>query len=366
MKHFLNQWEVYLLSGIILLSAFVYRDSFNARFFQDDRIAMDMAGSGNWLATVPDVYHYRPVSIQLFYGLSRNLFGLNPIGYHLAEFAAYSLTVVVVYLLLKKILKSREKAMTGTFVYALNVSLFGNFFWIATSYFSLGALFYFLAAYLYLKPGIAATVATFLVTILAIFSNELALTLPFIFLVLSWHFGSWSKRLVGSFVLAGFYFVAKLKIIGLPRVSDYSYSLSGRVLVTARWYLFRGLNLPEGVRFEAGNVILWLFLVLIFLMTIGLMRYFSLRQPHARILLLSGVWFIVAAAPFYFLPNHMSSYYLTMALFGPALFVGEIVSESWLRATVLPVYLWLTIVGLEFLSRTHWIILKNTGPIGKF
>ena len=366
MKNLLNRWELCLLGGIILLSAFVYRNSFSSRFFQDDRIAMDMANSGDWLATVPGVNHYRPVTIQLFYGLSQNFFGLNPLGYHLVEFIAYCLTIVVIYFLLKKILKDPGKAMTGTFVYALNVSLFGNFYWIATSYFSIGALFFFAASYLYLRSGKAAAALTLLTLAIAILSNELALTLPFIFLALSWYFGFRPKRLIGSFALAGLYFFAKLKLIGMPQVSDYSYSFNSQVLATARWYFLRAFNLPEGVRFSADPLIPGLFLVFLILIAVAIGHYFFREGTRIKVFLLAGAWFGAAALPFFFLPMHMSAYYLTMALFSPALLAGEVISVGWLRAITLPVYLWLTVAGLEFLSRTHWIILKNTGPIGKF
>lgn len=85
-----------------------------------------------------------------------------------------------------------------------------------------------------------------------------------------------------------------------------------------------------------------------------------------KIILFGSAFFIFSALPFFFLPKHMSSYYLTIALFGPALIFGKSVKGRKLTILICLCYLLITILGLKFLSQTHWIILKNTGPIGKF
>lgn len=87
---------------------------------------------------------------------------------------------------------------------------------------------------------------------------------------------------------------------------------------------------------------------------------------NVKLILFGAAFFVLSALPFFFLPNHMSSYYLTMALFGPALIFGKFIQGKKLTILVCLGYLLLTILGLKFLSHTHWIILKNTGPIGKF
>lgn len=89
-------------------------------------------------------------------------------------------------------------------------------------------------------------------------------------------------------------------------------------------------------------------------------------MKNIKLILFGGAFFVLSAMPFFFLPNHMSSYYLSMALFGPALIAGEILKGRKLIILFCLLYLLLTLLGLNFLSQTHWIILKNTGPIGKF
>lgn len=87
---------------------------------------------------------------------------------------------------------------------------------------------------------------------------------------------------------------------------------------------------------------------------------------NLKLILFGAAFFVFGALPFFFLPNHMSAYYLTIALFGPALIAGNVIKSKKLIILFFLGYLLLTIFGLQFLSATHWIILKNTGPIGKF
>ena len=140
---------------LILLTAAVYRDSFTSRFFQDDKILLGIARSGSPFAVIPN-FPYRPVSQELFYLVSSKLFGLDPLGYHLVLFAFFAGTVILIYKLADKLLESNRKAILAAFFYALNISLFAEFFWIATSYFSIGAFSLMLSLFLSLSVFLSA------------------------------------------------------------------------------------------------------------------------------------------------------------------------------------------------------------------
>lgn len=235
--------------------------------------------------------------------------------------------------------------------------------------------------------------------ILALLSNEIALALPLIFF--SWKVLENFRSLSSSFLLLGFlelwqsrrrilqrnliiffakalqkllewgrkdklwFFFSSLPLvlmvrmmIGWHKADDYTLSLN--FLPVLRWYFFRALNLPEGM--DRAEVILYfLFLMFILVLVLGLWENF---EP--RVVALGIMFFVFGALPFYFLPYHMSSYYLTMAMFGPALIYTQAFRDEKMLLVAGVIYLALTIYGLDFLSRTHWIILKNTGPIGKF
>lgn len=351
----MQNWLKILL--ILILTAGVYRDSFTARFFQDDKVLLALSQQNNWFAPVPN-FPYRPVSIQFFYFLGRTFSGFDPLGYHLLLFGAFALTLVVGFNLGKILLKDETRAVMAVFFYALNVSLFANFYWVATSYFVLGTLFFLSALYFYLQPGLKSLLLALFFFLLALGSNEIAFVFPAVALVVSWYLRQFSSRLWLFLSVDLALFFSRLFLVGLPKAADYTIQINGQFFATFRWYILRVLDLPEGIRFSGNYFLIGLFIL--FLLSI------FLAKINWRLLFFALGWFFLAALPFYFLPGHMSAYYLTLALFGPALFLGGIFGKSKLMFWAMGIYLVLTVVGLDFLARSHWIILKNTGPIGKF
>lgn len=350
---------------IIVLTAFVYRDSFTSRFFQDDSLLLKMAQTTPIFTPISN-FPYRPVAIQLFYGSAFNIFGLNPTGYHTILFLAFCATIYFVYLIAKELLGKSDPAIITAFFYALNISTFANFYWIANSYFSLGALFFFATIYFYLRNGRLPLILFYLSFILTLGSNELAITIPILLAIISWYQNKWRNRLFVLGLLDVVLFLVRYFFVGLPQNSAYSIEVNTKVFSTFRWYILRAINLPEGIRFSSDPSILILFAIFILVFLVSLIKYFKGKKINCRLFVLSGTWFIVAALPFYFLPNHMSSYYLTMAIFGSALLLGEILKDKKTLIFITLIYFLLTARGLDFLSKTHWIILKNTGPIGSF
>lgn len=353
MKHlkYMKKWLKILL--LVLIVGAVYRDSFTSAFFQDDKILLGLANTGNPFRIIAN-FPYRPISQEIFYRLNYLAFGLNPTGYHLALFAFFVGSLVLIYKL--------SRSFLAVFFYALNISLFANFYWIATSYFTIGAFFFFLTQYFYVRKKALLTTITF---ILAMGSNEIAFVLPIVFLAINWLENSWPKWFWGFVISLPILFWLRI-LIGLPQAQDYTLAVSGSAISTFRWYLIRVLNLPEGIQRISTPIIFGLFGVVVAVLGFSLIRYLLTKDKNIKLLLFGGVYFVLATLPFFFLPNHMSAYYLTISLFGPALIVGEVVKGKKLVTIFCVCYLLLTILGLEFLSQTHWIIRKNTGPIGKF
>lgn len=339
---------------VIVILALVYGPSFTSPFFQDDATLLDIAKNYSPFSPIAS-FPYRPVSINLFYSLSYRAFGMNPLGYHLVLFAAMAITVLLVFVIARRLL-DKNKALVAAFFYAFNISLFANFYWIAVSYFSLGALFFFAAVYFYLEER---KILLYLSFLLALGSNEIAIVLPLLLAGVSWYQKKWQRSLLVLTVADVVLLLARVIFIGLPQDSAYTISINLTALATVRWYFLRALNLPEGIRFATDPLILILFILFLGLLLLG-------KRPSIRLLIFGAFWFLVGALPFYFLPNHMSSYYLTMALFGPAIIFAEVFSGRRLAYVAVAVYFLLTVRGLDFLSKTHWIILKNTGPIGSF
>ncbi len=352
-----NWLKILLIIGLV---AVVYRDSFTSRFFQDDKLNLQLAATRDFLAVIPGANHFRPVSVQGFYFLGEIISGYNPLGYHLIEFVIFAGTLILIYKSALLITANKNKSILISFLYALNISLFANFYWIANSQFVIGGFLFFLCFLLfYHKKYSWLVIPTF---IIGLAGNEQILTLIFILPIISIICKkTFSKNIFMILCFLGLGWIGlRTFLFKFPVNADYAISLNPITAVkTFRWYVLRSLNLPEAVKFSAD----WFFTGAFVLFLVALFK----KNIDWRLILTGAFWFVVTLGIFIFLPNHMSAHYLTVALFGSSLIIGELLSKNKnILFLSLVLYLFLTVQGLEFLSKTHWIILKNTGPIGSF
>ncbi len=345
------KWFLGLLFGLVIF----YRDSFFSLFFQDDFLLLKLSKQGNFIAPIPN-FPYRPIAIQAFYSLGSLISGNQPFGFHLLSFVLFSGALLFVYLLSSQILKNPSAARLGTLFYAFNISLFPIFFWVATSYFVLAAFFTFGALYFFMRSGSWSFTMSLIFFLLGLLSNELVLVTPVLLVLINYLQKTrlWI-RLVPYVVVGVVYALFRLQL-SFPSASDYHLNFGLKnFLTTLRWYFWRIFNLPEGVRTGASPMIYLLFIACLGIFII------ILSKTTRKWLIFSTLWFIFGALPFFFLPNHMSSYYLTLSLFGPAVLIGKSLADD-KRLTIIffIFYLLLAVFGLNYLSQTHWIILKPT------
>jgi hypothetical protein len=315
-------WKgISLVIGLVIL----YRDVFLSRFFQDDFILLNIAKTRGLLEPIPN-FPYRPLAIQFFYSISPDPFIL-----HSLMFLFFLGGLYFVYKL--------TKDWFVVYLIAFNISLFPLFYWVATSYFSLAFFFVFAALYF----------NSLILFILGLLSNELVVVFPFIFLLWSWFKNKIEiKKLLPFFAVSAIYLPLRIFLIPFPQVDDYKLDFSLKFFSTARWYFLRIFNLPEGIR--NNNLLLVLFVLLVILVLL------NLKHLNLKLLVFGFLWFFIGALPFFFLPGHMSAYYLTISLFGPILFLSKTIKKF--RYLFLVIYLLMAYFGLEFLKISHWIILK--------
>lgn len=330
----------------------IYWPSFTAPFFQDDFELL--AQRGEWFTAVP-VYHYHPISNQIFYSLANNIFGSTPLGFHVALFGITVTSLLVIYFLANDLLRDRTIALLTVFFFGFNVSLFPNFYWIAISYFVFGGFFFFCTVWLFLKNSRISNFFSIIAFLAAFLSNELTIIIPAVLTLISWYRKRFSPKLIAFWVIGSLLLLFKRFVVGFSPEPVYQTHFDFAAISTFRWYLLRALNLPEGIRNGADFSVV--FLTTVFIVILALTAIFA-KKKNPRLLLFGLGWFLLGALPFYFLPQHMSAYYLTLALFGPAVLFAYYCRQTRLTGPAVVVYLLLTYFGLNFLSQTHWIILK--------
>lgn len=344
--------------ALLLLLAVVYLPSFSAPFFQDDFLLLKLARAGDALTPIAN-FPYRPVSIRLFYGIGTFLFNDNVVGFHLMQFFVFAVGLWFAKQIAHKILKSEFAVFVAIFVYAFNVSLFPIFYWVATSYFALAMVFVFLGCWSFFQKGKKHFILSFIFFILGLLSNEIVIVFPIFLILLGFIYKKFDRIKIGLVAIAsGLYLLIRKNISSMPLALDYQMDFSFKVISTLRWYLLRIFNLPEG-RGLGGWMIGGLAGTNLGLMVISLLKSRLEKSEPFRIGVFAFGWFFAGALPFFFLPNHMSAYYLTISLFGPAVLMGGVFNKSRKLAGIfLVLYLLMTIIGLRALSVTHWIITK--------
>lgn len=346
---------VLLAMGLV----FLYLNSFTAGFFQDDFLLLDLAKKGDYFTPVQN-FPYRPLSIQVFYGAASLLFQKNVLGFHLLLFLFFLASLYFIYKIAELILPKSLAPLYTVVLYSFNVSLFPLFYWIATSYFTLAGFFVFGGIYFYFKKRGFHHLLSWSFFVLGLLSNEIVLVFPLLILLVSVLINKIDiKRIISFIAVDSLYLIFRVLCITPPQASDYEVDFSLRVISTSRWYFLRIFNLPEGVKISAGPEIYFLFAVLMFFISIRILIMIKNKTFPLRLGIFSFFWFLTGALPFYFLPDHMSSYYLTLSLFGPLVLFSEILSQNKLTLCLFFVsYVLLSFLGLEYLSKTHWIILK--------
>lgn len=315
---------------------------------------------------------YRPLSMQLFFYLTRTVFGLRPLAFHLIAFLFHLLNSFLVYHLIKILTRNKQTAFLVAFCYAVSSVHFMSLFWICEFSLILSAFFSFLSLISYLHKKQYSFIFFFL---LALLSNELSATLPLI--ILSYHLIlkkplAWKKLIlpvifIGSFIfLRFFWFTTSLGESYKPHFTP------GQFLSGLRWYLFRSLSLPELIKDFLDKepfLKLNLFTAVVFLFSSFLVPSFLLfikkkRKINFKILLFAFSWFALSLLPVIFMPKHLLSSYLTIGLPGILLFwlyhlsLLQTKFKKILIVIALGSFFASSLISVRFLKKHHWIVYR--------
>ena len=383
--------------GICILIILIYHQTFGLYFFQDDFFSLNTSrveSFGEWIRLwLPNqnVVYYRPLGIPLFFWLGQKVFGTNFLGYRLAAFLAFLATVFLVYKL-AFILTGKDKvAKLTAFFYGVAPLHFLSLAWIVNFSYILGAFFYFLTIFLYIKslkePGLfKIAVLTFG---LGILTNEIVLTVPIMVLAIDCYFRKkLNLRNFLIFLSISFpYFILRLLVTPTGGgVYELGLSIKSGV-ATLRWYIFWAFGLPESTSGQFASLLkinpifvlssFWtwfkamcsLAFYIFFLMACLplLMLFFQKRLRKIwGFGVFCGFWFLVNILPFLLLPQHAYPHYGAVASFGVYLFLSFLIFKGFekakdfvfLRRFVLGVavcsWIGLAFLVMRFNLLSHW------------
>lgn len=373
-----------ILLLLALSLVLLYRVSFHNFFFQDDFFNMKLAQKHSvvdafniFKKPIMDFYFYRPFSTELYWFVSRLLFGFSPLGYHIVNFVFFLAAIFLVYTIAKHLFGREKPALLASFFYAYSGSHFYRLFFLSQFQEISLAVFTFAALFLFLKKSRW----TILFFILALTTKETAVMLVPLMLVFVF-FSKDSRR--QYFILfaqcagvGAVYLFARFFFFGFAKGGVYTYDFSPKkVLNNYFWYSLWSLGFPEAfvniklftfptiinpqlfTKFESwGNPTLASFALFICAIFVPMV---TLLKKGERKVVFALIWFILFLLPVAFFPFHKFPYSVTVPLLGSSLVLAYATYRLSNKKLVLigVVYGVLAIVVYQFNLSNHWMVKK--------
>lgn len=177
---------------------------------------------------------YRPLR-SVYYLASYNIWGENPLGYHIQTITVHILIALLVYLITEIITKKRVLAFIVALLFATHPIHTESVTYIAASMDTLGILFFFLSFYFYLKmkdekrkKGIYL-LGSIIYAFFAFFTYEMTLVLPILIVFYDFSTNNFSFRKITSkintyknyFLVLIVYFLIRFVVLGIGNRADY-------------------------------------------------------------------------------------------------------------------------------------------------
>lgn len=374
----------YLLSiTIIVASIVVYANTLNGKFVWDDKgiivANMSLRDVKNipffftrdlWTTTGnPPGPYYRPVN-NTFWTLTFQLWGANPMGYHLSNILLHGFVSFLLFKLCRKILSSEIASFFSALIFAVHPIHTENIAWISGGDYLICSVFIVLSLLSYTKYREDNRTIYLIFSVLsftiAVFSKEYALLIPLIMLVYDVYIRR-SKiefKILLPYILVSFVYLAVRELVVTHGVEStlplYSRMLTASAILLKYLYAFFfpfHLQIlydiqPVNTFFRAETIVSLLNLLLLAL----LMLYFYKKEKRAFFALL---WFFIFLIPvsniaFVLSPQMMSLRYLYIPSAGLAVLSGLYIEKLSPRLRIIPFVIILAFSVKTFVQNQYW------------
>lgn len=314
----MTSWTKYLrwvpLLGIAVLLFFTFRLYRSAYFWLDDfdnLYWVQKLSAFELLKAItnPASTYFRPTGM-LFYWLELRLFGTNEIAYHVLAWFLHALNTALVYLVLRRIVRSHPGAAVGAMLFACQ-AVFTDIYWNFGTIFELvSGLLFFLGILIWSsdRRSWARVVLATVIFLLAVKGKEMAITLPAIWLCYDLIVRTTAKwRHVVQIVLPGIAGVLTvLKGLAENRATapDAPYFMDISAVTLGRGFgVYFGMLSRINMRWQVWAIAFVALFLLLALMKRQIAVFFQ-------------VWIFITFLPVIFLVNHRYPFYWYIPLVG--------------------------------------------------
>lgn len=321
---------------------------------------------------------YRPLGTQLYYYLSRLIFGLGnaPYAMHIFMIIAQSVSSYNVYRLVQKLTRDNHLSFLSALIYATSSVHFLSLYYIAATQQLLATSFALLAINDFLDHK---SIRSSLWFALGLMSKEVAIVAPIV-MILSQY------KLDGKFEFKKIFFkLVPLAVIGIIYLgmkflggmqvqSEYHFVLNGSVLSTIRWYYLFGYGAPEELvryglprmavdyysyfkDFGTSGLVTSLIpiTISIYVLARTILGFFGYGSLKRRDIIVYICWWLLTLAPILFLQDHRYPHYVDLALIPMILLALEKIGQrNQLILTSLLIIVSLFSISLS--QQSHWTV----------
>lgn len=373
---------------IILLSSFLYRNALSSYFFQDDWFSLRISQAHtleeflSFFLPRSDVIYYRPLGMQVPFFFLQKLFGVNPFPFHLTQFFTHVVNTILVYVLIRLILKKSHLALLSSFLYATSSIHYIPFYWFATYAFVLGPTLFFSSFIFFIRFLDKKKQAYFLLSFLfftsGLFVNEMVIVAPFIFFLFIFILRRQEVRKVFYLLpytgVSLFFLVFRFFVNPAPTFGLYTMMIGKHIVNNLEAYMLWSFNWPEEMKAQLLNFVtvnpefIKGFSQYYFIFISSLLFFIVLWYGIPCILILRDrekapipficfglSWFIVGLLPVLFFPQHTFSYYLPISFVGFLVWSLAILDILFKKVKKTPFYFFSSVAILVV-----WILVSNT------
>lgn len=244
---------------VLLLSFSVYVNIFQNGFVLDDKTFIRGWEKIRSLEHLPELIAgempeghfgaYRPVHTILL-AIYYSFFGQSPFGYHLMALIMHLASTVFVYLVAERLTKKHSIAIVTALLFGLHPIHTEAVNYMNASIGTTGALFALISFYLYLRykedKNNIGLYLSIVASFMAVFSSELFLSYPIMFLVYEFLFGDWKKQGIKIFKIPSVYLLPiatyafiRFVLLEIPGRAEYAANSFFLTMVTTVKVFFR-------------------------------------------------------------------------------------------------------------------------------
>lgn len=336
----------FVLIAFAIISLILFRTFLTNYFFQDDFFVFTITNvSGvkeiaEFFIPRTDVQFYRPLSHQLFFYISRTLFGWNSMYFHLEVFGMFCALIVSTYYTIGLFIKNISVRYIGVFLFATSAIHYNSLHWLANTSYIMVAFFFFIGIWVYVKKP--SVLLTWLIFLLGLLSNEFMITLPLICIAYSLtqnknKIVNNRDKLVVLLATTIIYAIIRFFIFH-PNVGSYTYVFDKHAISSYRWFVLFFLNWPETIKDQMTNfytirpefikeflkevIFFVLNSIVIFVCFICIPIFIIIRRhkesqfvnENKKLLIFLASWFLITLLPIVFVPHHVSPHQGSISL----------------------------------------------------